>query len=58
MNLITRNSDATVEQISNGYIVTCTGRDDDNNYMTEKVYVDNLAGVSKTLSAYFDLKVD
>lgn len=58
MNLNTRNSEATVEKISNGYVVTCSGRDDDNNYKTEKVFVDSLNAVTNVLSQYFDLKED
>mgnify|MGYP000290589839 CR=1 FL=1 len=58
MNLNTRNSEATVEKISNGFVVTCSGRDDDNNYKTEKVYVASLETVNTVLSQYFALKED
>lgn len=58
MNLNTRNSEATVEKISNGYVVAFGGRDDDNNYRTEKVFVDDLNAVTNVLSQYFALKED
>lgn len=58
MNLNTRNSEATVEKISNGYVVSFGGHDDDNNYKTEKVFVDDLNAVTNVLSQYFALKED
>jgi hypothetical protein len=58
MNLNTRNSEASVEKISNGYIVTCSGRDEDNNYKTEKMFVDSLNSVQAVLTSYFALKED
>jgi hypothetical protein len=57
--LKTRNSsDVNVEKITNGFIVTLTGRDDNNNYLTDKSFVKDLNEVKAQLEAYFKLKED
>ena len=58
MKLKTRNSDLSIERISNGYILTLSGRDNQGNYLTDKLFVDELADVNLLVSDYFDLPED
>lgn len=58
MKLLTRNSDLSIERISNGFILTLCGRDDQGNYRTDKLFVDELADVNSVVSDYFDLPED
>jgi hypothetical protein len=58
MKLKTRNSDLSIERISNGYILTLSGRDSQGNYLTDKLFVDELADVNLLVSDYFDLPED
>lgn len=58
MNLKSRNSDLSIERISNGFILTLTGRDNQGNYLTDKLFVNNLAEVNFAVSDYFDLPED
>jgi hypothetical protein len=56
--LATRNNDVNVEKITNGFIVTLTGRDTNNNYVTDKNFVKDLNEVRVQLESYFKLKED
>jgi len=58
MKLKTRNSDLSIERISNGYILTLCGRDSQGNYLTDKLFVDELADVNLVISDYFELPED
>lgn len=58
MRLKTRNSDLSIERISNGFILTLSGRDDTGNYLTDKLFVNNLAEVNNAVEDYFDLPED
>jgi hypothetical protein len=58
MKLKTRNSDLSIERISNGYILTLTGRDNQGTYLTDKIFVPELAQVNYAVSDYFDLPED
>jgi hypothetical protein len=58
MKLKTRNSDLSIERISNGYILTLSGRDSQGNYLTDKLFVNELADVNLVVSDYFDLPED
>lgn len=56
--LATRNADANVEKITNGFIVTLTGRDTNGNYSTDKNFVKDISEVHLQLESYFKLKED
>jgi hypothetical protein len=56
--LATRNADANVEKITNGFIVTLTGRDTNGNYTTDKNFVKDISEVHLQLESYFKLKED
>lgn len=58
MKIVKRNSDLSIERISNGFILTLTGRDDQGNYRTDKLFVDELIDVNSIVSDYFDLPED
>lgn len=58
MKLKTRNSDLSIERISNGYILTLTGRDIQGNYLTDKLFVEELLNVYHSISDYFNLPED
>lgn len=58
MQVCTRNSDLSIEKISNGFILTLAGRDKNGNYRTEKLFVDELKEVSVVISDYYDLPED
>lgn len=58
MNLKSRNSDLSIERISNGFILTLTGRDNQGNYRTDKLFVDSLVDVYGAVADYFDLPED
>lgn len=58
MKITKRNSDLSIERISNGFILTLSGRDDQGNYRTDKYFVDELADVNSVVSDYFDLPED
>lgn len=58
MNIVKRNSDLSIEKISNGFILTLSGRDKTGNYLTDKVFVDELTEVNNVISDYFNLPED
>lgn len=58
MQIVKRNSDLSIERISNGFILTLTGRDDQGNYRTDKLFVNELTEVNAVVSDYFDLPED
>jgi hypothetical protein len=55
MKLAKRSTEATVEKISNGFVVTLQGQDEDSNYATEKFYLEDMKRVSEVLSEFFFL---
>lgn len=58
MKLKSRNSDLSIEKISNGFILTLTGRDSQANYLTDKYFVEKLTEVNTVVSDYFNLPED
>lgn len=58
MQIVKRNSDLSIERISNGFILTLTGRDDQGNYRTDKLFVEELLNVYHSISDYFNLPED
>lgn len=58
MKLKTRNSDLSIERISNGFILTLCGRDDQGNYKTDKLFVEELMNVYHSIADYFNLPED
>lgn len=58
MKITKRNNDLNLEIISNGFILTLTGRDESGNYLTDKIFVNDLAEVNDAISDYFHLPED
>lgn len=58
MKIKKRSSDLSVEKISNGYVLTLTGRDVNNNYCTDKLFVTGNETLNDVISEYFDLPED
>jgi hypothetical protein len=58
MKITKRNSDLSIERISNGFILTLSGRDDQGNYRTDKYFVDELTEVNSVVADYFNLPED
>lgn len=58
MQVVKRNSDLSIEKISNGFILTLSGRDENGNYRTDKLFVDELTEANNVISDYFDLPED
>jgi hypothetical protein len=58
MRIVKRNSDLSIERISNGFILTLTGRDNQESYRTDKLFVDELTEVNSVISDYFNLPED
>jgi hypothetical protein len=58
MNLISRNSDLSIERISNGFILTLCGRNNQGSYLTEKIFVNEMTEVNAVVSDYFELPED
>ena len=54
---ITKRQDAlSVEKITNGFLVTLQGRDEKDNWDTEKFFVTNYEDLNFLMKNYFDLK--
>ena len=58
MNIEKRSSDLSIEKISNGFILTISGRDGNGNYRTDKLFVDELTEANNVISDYFNLPED
>lgn len=58
MKIEKRSCDLSVEKISNGYVLTLTGRDGNSNYRTDKVFVNEMSELQVAISEYFDLPED
>lgn len=58
MQITKRSSELSIEKISNGFILTLSGRDDQGNYKTDKLFADELTEVNSVVSDYFDLPED
>lgn len=55
MQIIKRGSSLEVEKISNGFLVTLNGQDANQDYMNEKIFVENLNKVLEVSDQYFKL---
>lgn len=58
MKIVKRSSDLSIEKISNGFILTLSGRDDHGNYLTDKFFVDEMTELHVLVSDYFELPED
>lgn len=58
MQIVKRNSDLSIEKISNGFILTLCGRDENGNYRNDKLFVDELTEANNVISDYFELPED
>lgn len=58
MKITKRNNDLNLEIISNGFILTLTGRDETGNYLTDKIFVNDLTEANDVISDYFHLPED
>lgn len=58
MQIASRNSDLSIEKISNGFILTVSGRDKNGNYRTDKLFVNELTEAYYVISDYFNLPED
>jgi hypothetical protein len=58
MILAKRNSDLNIEKISNGFILSFSGRDSDGDYISEKLFTNELTEANNIISDYFDLPED
>ena len=55
MQIIKRTSTLEVEKISNGFLVTLNGQDANQDYINEKIFVENLDKVQQLSDQYFKL---
>ena len=55
MQIIKRTSTLEVEKISNGFLVTLNGQDANQDYINEKIFVENLNKVLEVSDQYFKL---
>jgi len=55
MSLTKRNSDFNVEQIHNGFLLKVNGRDDNDDWTDETVYVKDLAGLVSLIESWMEL---
>ena len=55
MQIIKRASTLEVEKISNGFLVILNGRDANQDYINEKIFVENLNKVIEVSDQYFKL---
>lgn len=58
MKITKRSNDLNLEIISNGFILTLTGRDETGNYLTDKIFVNDLTEANDVISDYFHLPED
>lgn len=58
MKITKRSNDLNLEIISNGFILTLTGGDETGNYLTDKIFVNDLAEANDAISNYFHLPED
>ena len=49
MKTVKRNQEVTIEFITNGIIVRVSGRDIDDNYTDEKMYLPDISSVTELL---------
>lgn len=57
MQIIKRGNSLEVEKISNGFLVTLNGQDSNDDWLNEKVFVENLDKVQELSDQYFKLLV-
>ena len=55
MQIIKRGSSLEVEKIANGFLVTLNGQDSNDDWLNEKVFVENLDKVQQLSDQYFKL---
>ena len=55
MQIIKRDKSLEVEKISNGFLVTLNGQDSNDDWLNEKVFVENLDKVQQLSDQYFKL---
>ena len=55
MQIIKRGNSLEVEKISNGFLVTLNGQDANQDYINEKIFVENLNKVLEVSDQYFKL---
>ncbi len=58
MNLKKRASDVTVEKIQNGFLVSFSGRNVNEDWVNDKVYFKLFEEAHKEISKYFELPLD
>lgn len=56
-SLTKRSNDVNVEALDNGFVVSYTGRSDDD-WVSGKIYCRDLAEVANILGEYFSLEQD
>jgi len=58
MAIVKRNQDdnAIVSEITNGFVIELNGRNEDDDWATEKVYCPDLNSVFNKLQTYFKLE--
>jgi len=56
MQITKRQDDLSVEKITNGFLVTMEGRDEENNWNTERFFVTNYEDLNFLMKNYFDLE--
>jgi hypothetical protein len=56
--LVKRNNEYTIENISNGYILTINGRDNDQDWVTEKLHVGNFDQLMGAIRALDEMPID
>jgi hypothetical protein len=55
-NFRSRNDDFTVEIISNGFVMSATGRDHDDEWISEKMHFSKLADLVVAIDVFSKLK--
>ena len=56
--LVNRNAEYTIENISNGYVLNINGRDDDGNWVNEKLYVGNFDQLMGAIRSLDEMAID
>lgn len=54
-SIVSRNEDMNVEIISNGFLMSVTGRSKDSSYMTQKIYLEDLDSLFKAIEEFVDI---
>jgi hypothetical protein len=51
MKIVKRNTDVNIEFINNGIVIAVSGRDVDDNYANEKIYITDIRSAVEFLEA-------